>query len=371
MLRKFFKALNILSLIALFFSCINVYIEPTQVWQLSFIGFGFPVILIVNFLFLLLWLAKRDFFVLLPLLGIILTWRFVEDTFPLNFKEPNVEKGIKLMSWNVKSFDLYNWSKNKETRNRMMELIRHENPDLLCMQEFYSNNQFFQNIEFLRDSLGYKYYHFPPGIEIDKISNAPNQGSFWGNKSTHHQWGVATFSKYPIVYKGRIEFNNSLANDCIYTDFRIDGKQIRVYNVHFQSIYLGYEDYAVIDSLEGRQRASWKSVRNILRKIRKAFAKRSWQANALASRIRNNDNVQILCGDFNDTPVSYTYHKAGGELNDAFVEKGWGFGTTFANRFSIFRIDYTLLDPRLKINSCKTIRKELSDHYPVITTFSI
>lgn len=145
---------------------------------------------------------------------------------------------------------------------------------------------------------------------------------------------------------------------------------MRVYNVHFQSIYLGYEDYAVIDSLEGNQRASWKSMRNILRKIKRAFAKRSWQANALAEHIAEYKGKQILCGDFNDVPVSYTYRKAGGTLTDAYVEKGFGFGTTFANRLSIFRIDYTLLDERLKINSCKIIRKNLSDHYPVITTFS-
>ena len=70
-------------------------------------------------------------------------------------------------------------------------------------------------------------------------------------------------------------------------------------------------------------------------------------------------------------PVSYTYATAKGNLKDAFVVKGKGFGTTYANRFSIFRIDYTLFDEQLKISSYKTIRKNLSDHYPVVTTFTL
>jgi endonuclease/exonuclease/phosphatase family metal-dependent hydrolase len=370
MLRYFFKFLNVLALVVLLLSCLAEYIEPAKFWQLSFIGFAFPVVLIINVFFLILWILKRDAFGLISLVGIVLTWNFIQSTFALNFREVYKEEGIKLMTWNVKNFDLYNWTQNEKTREQMMALIRQENPDVLCMQEFYSNNQLFKNIEFVSDSLGYKYFYFPPSIELNKLPKTKLQKTLWQEGLLNQQWGVATFSKFPITDTGRIDFNNSFANNCIYTDLDIHGRYVRLYNVHFQSMHLGYDDYATLDSLEDNKTASWKSMKSIFRKVKRAFTKRSEQANAVAERIREFDGTQILCGDFNDVPVSYTYNTAIGSLQDAFVKKSKGFGATFANKLSIFRIDYALFDETIKINSLKTIRKRLSDHYPVVTTFS-
>jgi endonuclease/exonuclease/phosphatase family metal-dependent hydrolase len=108
-----------------------------------------------------------------------------------------------------------------------------------------------------------------------------------------------------------------------------------------------------------------------MRKMKRAYAKRSEQAIAVAEHLHEFSGKKILCGDFNDVPVSYTYSTAKDNLHDAFVEKSKGFGATFANKFSIFRIDYTLFDEKIKINSYRTIHKELSDHYPVVVTFSL
>lgn len=371
MTRAFFKFLNILALAVLLLACMAAYIQPTRFWQLSFVGFAFPVVLIVNVFFLLLWILKRDKFGLITLIAIVLSWKFIQASFAMNFKEEKNESGIKLMTWNVKNFDLYNWSHNKETRSNMMNLIRKENPDVLCLQEFYSNDQNFDNVEFICDSLGYKYCYFPPSVELNKPPKTKLQKALWKNGPAHHEWGVATFSKFPVTDTGRIDFNNSLANDCIYTDINFKGKTVRLYNVHFQSIHLDYDDYATIDSLEENQQTTLPRFKNIMRKMRRAYAKRSQQANAVAEHISEFNGTQILCGDFNDVPVSYTYNTVKGNLKDAFVEKGKGFGATFANKLSIFRIDYTLFDERIIINSYRTIRKELSDHYPVVVTFSL
>lgn len=370
MLRGLFKFLNILTLIVLLLSCLATYIEPKQFWQLSFIGFAFPVVLIVNVFFLLLWILKRDAFGLISLIAIALTWKFIQSTFALHFKEDNKEAGIKLMTWNVKNFDLYNWSNNEETREKMMQLIQKENPDVLCMQEFYSNNQFFQNIEFIRDTLGYKYFYFPPSVELKKLPKTKLQKTLWQSGELNQQWGVATFSKFPITDMGRIDFSNSYANDCIYTDINFSNKKVRLYNVHFESIHLGYGDYATLDSLGENQQLKWSSAKKIVQKMRRAYARRAQQAFAVTAHINEFEGNQILCGDFNDVPVSYTYSTVRGNMTDAFIEKSKGFGATFANKFSIFRIDYTLFDETIKINSYKTVRKELSDHYPVVVTFS-
>lgn len=370
MLRWFFKFLNIVALVVLLASCMATYIEPQKYWQLAFIGFAFPVVLVINVFFLLLWIVKQDAFGLISIIAIALTYAYIQSSFAVNFIEENEEEGIKLMTWNVKNFDLYNWSNQKRTRAEMLQVIKNENPDILCMQEFYSDSKHLNNEKYFCDTLRYAYHYFQPTTSIDAKYKSKRWEKKLPNDSIHRKWGVAIFSKHKIVSTGRIDFENSKNNDCIYADLEINEKALRIYSVHFQSIYLGRSDYAVLDSLEESQRTQWSSLKNILRKMKWAYTKRAQQANAVAESINEFSGTKILCGDFNDVPVSYTHATAKGKLKDAFVEKGKGFGTTYANRFSIFRIDYALFDAQIKINSYKTIRKELSDHYPVVTTFS-
>ncbi len=371
MIRAFFKFLNIVAIVVLSLSCLATYISPADFWQLSFIGFAFPIVLVTNIFFLLLWILKRDVFGLFSLLSIALTWNFIQSSFALNFNEDDKETGVKLMTWNVKNFDLYDWNKNKQTREEMLGLIEAENPDILCMQEFYTDSKELNNEKYLTNTLGYTYHYFQPTTSIDKKYKSKAWEKRLKNDSIHRQWGVAIFSKHKIVSTGRIDFENSRNNDCIYADIEIDGKPLRVYSVHFQSIYLGRDDYATLDSLEETQKTKWSSLKNILRKMKWAYTKRSHQARAVAESIDGCSGAKILCGDFNDVPVSYTYATAKGNLKDAFVVKGKGFGTTYANQPSIFRIDYALFDKKIKINSYKIIQKELSDHYPVVTTFNL
>lgn len=364
------KILNVIALLVLLASCLASYINPNLFWQFSFIGFAFPIVLLVNLCFLLLWLLLWQWFVLVPLAGIALSWNFIDPTVAFNFFEKQEEKGLKVLTWNVKNFDLYNWSHNTETREEMMKLIREEDADVLCLQEFYTNNQFFHNLEYLRDTLGYKYCYFPPSVELTKNPKSKLQKTLWKKGPLIQKWGVATFSKHPITDTGIVNFNNTFTNRCIYSEINLSGKSIRVYNVHFQSIHLGYQDYATLDEIEQTQQTSWVALKGIMRKMKKAFTKRALQANAVQQSAHNHEGQKLICGDFNDVPVSYTYKTVRQNLKDAFIEKGKGFGPTFAKKLSIFRIDYVFCDKDATVNSYKTIRRELSDHYPVVVTLS-
>lgn len=369
MLRKFFYGLNILAILVLGLSCLATSINPNSVWQLSFIGFAFPLVLVVNFLFLIGWLIARNRFGLLPLVAIVLSWPFIRNTFAVNLKPAGSESGIKVMTWNVKNFDLYNWSHNMQTRSEMMELIEAEQPDILCLQEFYTNNQFFHNLEYLRDTLGYTYCYFPPSVRLSKVPKSKLQQTLWKSGVLNQEWGVATFSKYPIIATGNLRFDSSSANNCIYTDLAISGKTLRVFNVHFQSIHLGYSDYATLDSLAGKKQTNWASIKNIAKKMKRAYTKRANQAQKVTAELGGVDD-EILCGDFNDVPTSYTYATVSKTLKDAFVQKGFGFGTTYVGPLAIFRIDYVLYGGHVSPNSYRCLSKQLSDHYPVCATFS-
>lgn len=370
-MRILFKLLNLFALGVLLLSCAAAYIPPAVAWQLSFVGFAFPVVLIVNVLFLIIWILMRDPFGLLPLFALVLSWPFTQSTFALSQHEGSSDdSGLKIMTWNVKNFDLYNWNLNEQTREQMMALIDEQQPDVLCLQEFYTNNQLFPNLEYLRDSLGYPYVYFVPSVDLKKTPKTKLQKTLWQSGELHQQWGVATFSRYPITDGGTIDFENSLTNECIYTDLDINEHSLRIYNVHFQSMHLGYEDYATLDSLTDNRVASWSSLKNIARKMKRAYTKRALQAEAVQEHMAYCKTAIILCGDFNDVPVSYAYKTARANLRDAFVDKGFGFGASYVNRFSIFRIDYILTDEKIRVNSCKTIHRQLSDHYPVVSTVS-
>ncbi len=369
MFRRFFQFLNVLSLLVLLAGCLAVYVNPNTFWQLSFLGFAFPVMLLLNAFLFIGWAVLWSRFAFVSLAAILLCVPFVRTTFGFHFGEDR-EQGIKLITWNAKNFDLYNWSGNRENRAAMMELLKKENADVLCLQEFYTNNQFFHNLEYLRDTLGYSYVYFPPAVEVSKLPKTKLQQTLWRSGVLKQQWGVAVFSKFPIVDTGSIRFDNSLANNCIYTDIDFKGKVVRVFNVHFQSIHLGYEDYATLDSLAEKQQTKWHALKNILRKMKTANAGRSIQAQAVAAQVADYKGAKMLCGDFNDVPVSYTYHTAGAGLLDAFVEKGKGFSPTFVNPLSIFRIDYVLHQAGIELHSYRVVRVPLSDHYPVAVTFS-
>lgn len=48
----------------------------------------------------------------------------------------------------------------------------------------------------------------------------------------------------------------------------------------------------------------------------------------------------IVCGDFNDTPMSYTYRRMRGDFIDAFKRKGQGMVFTYRRLMGVLRIDY-------------------------------
>jgi endonuclease/exonuclease/phosphatase family metal-dependent hydrolase len=292
----------------------------------------------------------------------MLTLPFIARTFSFSFK-PSQEKqptgSIKIMTYNVRNFDLYNWSHNKETRQKMFDLLAKVKPDILCIQEFYNDTSANKNIHDLMILLGMPYYHYGKTVVLQ-------------DHKLPRSWGVITFSKFPIIEKQRLELENTNTNACIYSDILIGTDTVRLYNMHLQSIHFGYNDYEYISKVEDTQDADMIATKNILRKIKKAAIKRGKQVDIVENNIRQAVGKKlIICGDFNDPPVSYTYQQLSKNMQDAFVKKGWGLGRTYSKILPSLRIDYTLLDPSFQVISNKTIHEELSDHYPVVTEFSI
>lgn len=346
---------NVLLAIPLLLSYLSVHISPATVWPLAFFGLAYPAFLAINLLFLLVWaiLAKR--YILISLVAIVLGWNHLLDFWGFNPAAKTPDSGIKLMTYNVKNFDLYNWSQNRESREVMYSTMEAEAPDILCVQEFYSDKAGrFENIESLKRRLGLPHAHVHNRVTL------PNGADF----------GQATFTRYPIVKEGYIDFEGT-NNLCIYSDLLIDGDTIRVYNVHLQSIYLGNEGETYVQRLLREQDTDVESSKRILLKLKRGYINRAPQANIIAAAIRESPHPVVVCGDFNDTPVSYTYHTLSSGLQDAFREKGWGIGATFAGKIPWLRIDHVLLSEELTVLGYDRIESAGSDHYPVVTWWSV
>jgi endonuclease/exonuclease/phosphatase family metal-dependent hydrolase len=337
----------------LFASYVAPYVSPEKLWPLAFFGLAYPVIVLVNLLFVVYWgllFNKRIFYSLFVIiLGFWNIHNYVQ--FSRNHLPNYSSKTIKVMSYNVKVFDLYNWTRNLETREKMFRLIKKESPDIMCFQEFFTrDSNKFDNVDSILRFPKAKYVH------VEYTTNA----------RLHQHFGIATFTQYPIVNKGKLDFGYHSNNICIYTDIKKGNDTFRIYNMHLQSIAFSPNDYKYMEQLEENvENEDVEQSKNILRRLKLAFVKRAKQADIISASIASSPYPVIVCGDFNDTPGSYTYHKISKNLRDAFVETGNGFGRSYVGKFPSFRIDYILHSKNLKAQNFNTISEELSDHFPV------
>lgn len=265
---------------------------------------------------------------------------------------------FKVTSYNSMLFDLYNWKKNRENRLRILTELSEINPDILCLQEFYTSEDKndYNNLDTIRQILNTNYVH--------------NEYTTTLRHNDH--WGMATFSKFPIVNQGKIVFHTRSNNLCIYTDIVIAGDTIRVYNVHLQSISFSKDDNKFLDEVVSEKDATDEMAhsKSILRRLKRAFLKRSAQVDMIVLHMSTCPYKIILAGDFNDTAASYVYERLSANLHDAFVKRGNGFGRTYAGDWPQFRIDYILYSKDLQCLDYIKHDETFTDHHAISAYFN-
>ncbi len=274
-------------------------------------------------------------------------------------KEHASSTELKIMSWNVRLFDLYNWSHNTETKAKMFELLENEQADIICFQEFFYQKEvdkgqvnIFNTRDTLKNILNAKYCH-------DEYTDTVLK---------RHFFGAATFSKYPIVNTGKIFFGDVPNNLCLFTDVLIKKDTVRIYNMHLASIRLKNKDYKFIEEIKNNDTTNTDFAtgsKSIVKQMKMAYLKRVEQSKQVLDHINQCTYPVILCGDFNDPPFSYTYQKMRVKLHDSFTDAGFGLGATHTIILPVFRIDDILSDDHFTTKDFRVIRKKYSDHYPV------
>lgn len=355
--------LNWIAVLLLLLSYSSRYLTPDLFWPIAFAGLAYPAFLIINIFFLLFWLVYLKPFFLISFFTILIGYNYLISFFSIGSYriDGGDTSGIKVMSYNVRLFNLYGWKGggHREMRQAIFDLIEAESPDILCLQEYYSGK-------------GLKADY------ADTITKAISAGYYYaafikaGEKTL--PVGQATFSKYPIINNFKVSFANSEVNFCLVSDIKINKDTIRVINTHLESVKLGKEDFSLVtewNSVNDSPRDYQKGSRIIFSKIKKAFTRRTAQIPLIEKLIVESPYPVVFCGDINDTPASYSYRKLTENLNDAFVEAGKGIGQTYAEVLPWLRIDYILTGESLKVNSFDIIKKPFSDHYPIVVRIEI
>ena len=346
-LRNILFFLNLLAVLGLLSVYVSVHIPPDKFWVPAFIGLAYPFLLGINLLFALFWLIIRWEYVLLSVAAIIIGLGSFSGFFQMGGKSAE-NSDVKVLSYNVKHFSGEGTTGGKENAERIISFLEKSDADIICLQESrLRKNQVFNLSKTVKELKNIQHYQFA---------------------SSSSTFGSVTMTRYPIVNMGEIRFEKS-RNITIFTDMLIKGDTVRVYNLHLQSYQIDPKSIAALESIEIQEEKSREIFKKVAKQMKLAFIMRASQAREIRKHIDGCPYPVIVCGDFNDTPTSYSYRKIKDGLADAFVHSGHGVGRTYVGELSSFRIDYILHSKSLKSFNFETLDFKHSDHLPIVCDF--
>jgi len=225
----------------------------------------------------------------------------------------NSKNSIKIISFNIRNFVNNGWKENnrEQVKKKLIKILNNENADIICLQEF------------------------PDTVNI-KLNK---------NIELYQNLGTTILTNRKIINKRKLNLKSNTLNSCISIDLINEKDTIRIYNMHLESIHINKKD-------------------NFLKKIKKineANIIRINQINTIKNDIKKCQHPVIICGDMNSSPYSLAYEKISKNLNDAFIESGYGLGNTFKYIIPL-RIDYIFHQKKINSYNFNTINTNISDH---------
>ena len=307
---------NSVILLLLLISYLAPKIHPDFFWHISLLGILFPFLLILNTLFAVYWVISWRKYFWANIVIIVLGLPYIDNTIAnqkntLDQKEfSQLQKNkkhqfdqlINLMSFNVRLFNQNENIDDDKIENKIVEMIKEKKPNVLCLQEFNLT----ESTKELFEAFNYK-------------KNNDNK--------------LQIFTNYRVIKSGYIKSKNI----CIYKDIVLNDT-IRVYNIHLQS--------------------------NWVKTMKSSYQNRVSEALKIKKHINKSPYPVIVCGDFNDTPLSYTYSTLKKGLADSFQESGIGIGNSYVS-IPTLRIDYILHSQKYESYNYKKLKYKFSDHYPI------
>ena len=339
-------AVTAVVLTAMIIIMIGRVVSPGRMWYFSLLGLAAPMVYIAVVLSMLYWIIRWRWTAVFVTGIFVITGLFYA---PLYYKldvkkqygEPSYDRSsIKILTFNVRYF--YDDSR-ASTIDSVVRMVQRLNPDIVCFQEYAIDNA-------LRNKIAARMKGYNSAGE--RLDNRPAM--------------MECFSKYRIVDARQIDsLSGSARAMCV--DLLINDDTVRVYNAHLQTTsvspndneYISHGQFIADSTRERRfvQIASGLRTNNELR---------AGQAERLHDDIASSPYPVVLCGDFNDVPVSYATRTASKGLDDTFSRQGHMYAHTFRGFFNTLRIDYIFVSPDFETLSYEVLPTgDTSDHYPV------
>lgn len=359
-----FLILNIIASLIFLLACLAPYVDPTKWWIIAFIGLGFVFLIVTLIAFIFFWLIFKPKFIFISLIPMLIGWKSISVFFafhvPKKFDYNKSQNTLRVVHWNVARFIELKRNNNKGSQKRllMMDLLKEQQADVLCLQEFFTSDdpQYYNNLNYMMKEIGYPYFYYS-----------------WDSDG-YLQWtGQAIFSRYPIVKNGIIRFPKpSLPEALIFSDILYNNDTVRVFTTHLQSVQFGKKDFDRIENIKNTEDGIVENSKNIFSKIKRAAIYRSRQAEIVKQITSQSPHPFILTGDMNDVPNSYTYFTIKNDkLKDAFLQTGMGIGRTYTNLAPTLRIDYIFTTKDFSIKQFNRITKDYSDHYMLVADLEL
>jgi len=359
-LKKFLwiilQTLNAIVLGGLVLAAFSGYVSPYRFVFLSYFGLFFPFILVGNIGVFIVWLLFRRWKqVIVHLIVFGVCGGAIYTYCPLHTLTGKIpEDAIKILTYNVMRFNNLKKDAPGVPPNKILQYIQENDADIICIQEFGASrgNKNLLMDEDVREALK-KYPYF---------SIYPLQFPY-----PNEDYGLAIFSRFPILSIQKVPYK-SVYNGSFVAELDIRGKRVTLINNHLESNKLSDEErsnyYQLTKDVDTQSLDAFTQM--MTKRLTPAFKARAIQAQTISNIINENKNPYlIVCGDFNDTPISYARYKIKGKLHDAFVESGCGLGITYNKYRFLFRIDYILHSDNIKSYNCTVGDLKNSDHYPL------
>lgn len=356
MWRKILWILTGFFALAMILCIISVYVSPADAKWMSMCPFALKYVLI-GLAALMVVCLFVNFKVAIPIAVLAFVgFKYFSHEYSIRDKSLDDKSDFRVMSYNVKCFGILDKNSNI-LREKVLETISATDADIVCLQEAYWAN---------------KPSDFPT---LDALSKNLNAKSVQKVRLTNFNYGVgglAIVSRYKVINQYSHPFD-STANGFMYVDILMDEDTIRLYNCHLQSIMINDSDLEMSSRHEGFNRENKDKAVNLYSKFSEASVRRALQVDTLVSTLDTCPYPVMLCGDFNDIPLSYTCFSilaSGERLHDTFMERGNGSGRTYSIMDVDFRIDYIMHSNVFKCLRHKVLDFNIADdHYPVVAEF--
>lgn len=300
------------------------HLDPRNWSEITTLGIVAPFVYAAQALLTLYWIMRWKLWVAVPMILVSLFGVFSLSSFyrmevRRTYAEPKYDRqALKVMTYNVRSFIGDDGKRNIDS---MVAMIKNINPDILCFQEF--------GFKDAMDTMLKSMYALPKSLNRSNLS-------------------PAIYSRYPIVKAERIDTMRAF----LWADIAVKDDTLRVFNLHLHSTTIRKADSNYIENHEYMDdEESEEQIKSMVARLTENNKLRAAQVDTITQIIAASPYPVIVCGDFNDTPISYTYRKMSRRMRDTYREQGRGYAHSYRGFFDMLRIDYILCSKNFEVLS--------------------